>query len=183
MMIKVTPLLLASLVRAQVNQEIYSETDLLAIDSEVQEVREPGPASFAVLPPPGFQEPSQSSGAAPAAGPGDVEQKYNPADGSHSFSYSLPDGTKHSQSGYFTPLGYVMTGSWEYISPDGSIFRTEFTADHEGYKPRVISPMKKRMGKKLSLSTKKRNGKALRFRGKQGKTKFRPSRKLPLKFK
>ena len=47
-----TPLLLASLVRAQVNQEIYSETDLLAIDSEVQEVREPGPASFAVLPPP-----------------------------------------------------------------------------------------------------------------------------------
>ena len=62
-----TPLLLASLVRAQVNQEIYSETDLLAIDSEVQEVREPGPA-FAVLPPPGFQAPSQSSGAAPAAG-------------------------------------------------------------------------------------------------------------------
>ena len=98
-----TPLLLASLVRSQVNQEIYSETDLLAIDSEIQEVREPGPASFAVLPPPGFQEPSQSS-AAPAAGipdrwfdggafrnvftgPGDVEQKYNPADGSHSFRW------------------------------------------------------------------------------------------------
>ena len=78
------------------------------------------------------------------------------------FSYSLPDGTKHTQSGYFTPLGkhlvtafvtisacqsckivtymnvagYVMTGSWEYVGPDGSVFRTEFTADHEGYKPR-----------------------------------------------
>ena len=42
-----TPLLLASLVRCQVNQEIYSETDLLAIDSEIQEVREPGAASIA----------------------------------------------------------------------------------------------------------------------------------------
>jgi len=178
MLIKVTPLLLASLVRCQVNQEIYSETDLLAIDSEIQEVREPGPASFAVLPPPGFQEPSQSSGAAPAAGPGDVEQKYNPADGSHSFSYSLPDGTKHTQSGYFTPLGYVMTGSWEYVGPDGSVFRTEFTADHEGYKPRIISPLKKRTGKKLPLPQKKRKSKALRFRGKQAKTKLTPSRKM-----
>jgi len=136
MLIKVTSLLLlVPLVWSQVNQEIYSETDLLAIDSEVQEVREPGPASFAVLPPPGFQEASQSS-SAPAPGPGKVEQKSNPTDGSHSFSYSLPDGTKHTQSGYFTPLGYVMTGSWEYVRPDGSIFRTEFTADHEGYKPR-----------------------------------------------
>ena len=63
-----TSLLLASLVRCQVNQEIYSETDLLAIDSEVQEVREPAPASFAVLPPPDFQVPSASSVAAPAAG-------------------------------------------------------------------------------------------------------------------
>ena len=60
-------LLLVPLVMSQVNQEIYSETDLLAIDSEVQEVREPGPASFAVLPPPGFQEASPSS-SAPAAG-------------------------------------------------------------------------------------------------------------------
>ena len=60
-------LLLVPLVWSQVNQEIYSETDLLAIDSEVQEVREPGPASFAVLPPPGFKEASQSS-SAPAPG-------------------------------------------------------------------------------------------------------------------
>ena len=32
--------------------------------------------------------------------------------------------------------GYVMTGSWEYIGPDGKLYRTEFTADNEGYKPR-----------------------------------------------
>ena len=71
-----TPILLASVVRCQVNQEIYSETDLLAIDSEVQEVREPAPNSFsapasfsaAVLPPPGFQAPVESSGLAPATG-------------------------------------------------------------------------------------------------------------------
>ena len=65
-----TPIILASVVRCQVNQEIYSETDLLAIDSEVQEVREPAPASFsaAVLPPPGFQAPVESSGLAPATG-------------------------------------------------------------------------------------------------------------------
>jgi len=182
MLIKVTSLLLlVPLVWSQVNQEIYSETDLLAIDSEVQEVREPGPASFAVLPPPGFQEASPSSGA-PAAGPGKVEQKNNPTDGSHSFSYSLPDGTKHTQSGYFTPLGYVMTGSWEYVRPDGSVFRTEFTADHEGYKPRIISPMKKRTGKKLYQDKKKRKSKAMRFKGKQGNKKIRPSRKMKLKF-
>ena len=69
-----------------------------------------------------------------------------------SHSYVLPDGTKHSQSGYFSPMGkkrrhfimmslwirtgYVLTGSWEWISPDGQLHKTEFVADHEGYKPR-----------------------------------------------
>ena len=55
-------------------------------------------------------------------------------------SYSLPDGTKRSQSIHYTTRvtcpGYVMTGSWEYIGPDGKLYRTEFTADNEGYKPR-----------------------------------------------
>ena len=45
---------LAAGARCQVNQEIYSEQDLLAIDSEAQ------PVAVAVLPPPGFEAASAS---------------------------------------------------------------------------------------------------------------------------
>jgi len=119
------------LVWGQVNQEIYSEQDLLAIDSEIQ-------PQVVVLPPPGSSGPVLEIDSNSIAGSGEVQQSQNfdPSDGSHSFGYVLPDGTKHSQSGYFSPMGYVMTGSWEWISPDGQIHRTEFVADHEGYKPR-----------------------------------------------
>ena len=88
------------------------------------------------------------------------------------FSYSLPDGTKHSQSGYFSQngetediirrevnahnsSGYVMKGFWEYFGPDGNLYRTEFTADEMGYRPKIIK-MKARMSRNLSLSKNKR---------------------------
>ena len=45
---------LAAGARCQVNQEIYSEQDLLAIDSEAK------PVAVAVLPPPGFEAASAS---------------------------------------------------------------------------------------------------------------------------
>ena len=45
---------LAAGARCQVNQEIYSEQDLLAIDSEAQ------PVAVAVLPPPGLEAASAS---------------------------------------------------------------------------------------------------------------------------
>jgi len=72
---------LAAGARCQVNQEIYSEQDLLAIDSEAQ------PVAVAVLPPPGFEAASASvlSSLPPGGGepgPGTVQ-----ADGSHSFRW------------------------------------------------------------------------------------------------
>merc|ERR1712227_537082 len=140
------------LVFGQVNQEIYSDQDLLAIDSEIQ-------PQVVVLPPSGgFGLDIDNA----VAGSTEVQQSqiFNPSDGSHSFSYVLPDGTKHSQSGYFSPMGYVLTGSWEWISPDGQLHKTEFVADHEGYKPRILEPVgRKRTGRKLLKSKKNRNGK------------------------
>merc|ERR1712113_534991 len=126
--------------QGQVNQEIYSEEDLLAIDSEISN-------TVAIAPPPDFHSNSLESEL-------EVDQKTKP-DGSHSFSYSLPDGTRHSQSGYFSQNGYVMKGFWEYFGPDGNLYRTEFTADEMGYRPKIIK-MKARMSRNLSLSKNKR---------------------------
>lgn len=42
--------------------------------------------------------------------------------------------------------------------------------------------MKKRTGKKLYQDKKKRKSKAMRFKGKPGNKKIRPSRKMRLKF-
>ena len=33
-------------------------------------------------------------------------------------------------------LGYVLTGSWEYFDANGNLFKTEFVADKDGYRPR-----------------------------------------------
>jgi len=60
-----------------------------------------------------------------------------------------------------------MTGSWEYIGPDGKLYRTEFTADNEGYKPRIVEPAvaaQRRRARKLG-SKKRRNGRKQVFKG------------------
>jgi len=72
------------------------------------------------------------------------------------FSYSLPDGTKHSQTGYQTQNGYVMEGFWEYVGPDGNLYRTEFTADQMGYRPKMFNMKRTRKSRKLQLSKNKR---------------------------
>merc|ERR1711997_1259350 len=129
---------------AQVNQEIYSETDLLAIDSESHN-------TLVIAPPPANFLSSNS-----VEDVTEVEDKSQP-DGSHSFSYSLADGTKHSQTGYFTANGgYVMTGFWEYLGPDGTLYRTEFTADEGGYRPQIFKMKRGRKSRKLSLNKNKK---------------------------
>jgi len=60
-----------------------------------------------------------------------------------------------------------MTGSWEYIGPDGKLYRTEFTADNEGYKPRILEPAvatQRRRARKLG-SKKRRNGRKQMSKG------------------
>merc|ERR1711971_1366230 len=123
--------LTVSLTLGQVNHETWSEEDLLAIDSETHH-------TVVIAPPPGNFLSSNSVEDEP-----EVDDKSQP-DRSHSFSYSLADGTKHSQTGYFSPNGYVMTGFWEYFGPDGILYRTEFTADEGGYRPQII---KTKMGR------------------------------------
>jgi len=135
--------LTVSITLAQVNQEIYSEQDLLAIDSETHN-------TVVIAPPPANFHSSNS-----VEDLTEVDDKSQP-DGAHSFSYSLADGTKHSQTGYFTPNGYVMTGFWEYFGPDGTLYRTEFTADEGGYRPQIFKMKRGRKSRKLSLNTNKR---------------------------
>merc|ERR1712110_157506 len=137
--------LTVSLTLGQVNQEIYSEEDLLAIDSGTHNtvVIAPPPANFL------------SSNSVEVSDEPEVDDKSQP-DGSHSFSYSLADGTKHSQTGYFSPNGYVMTGFWEYFGPDGILYRTEFTADEGGYRPQIFKMKRERKSRKLFLNTNKR---------------------------
>jgi len=136
------------IVTCQVNQEIYSEEDLLAIDSEIH-----NEVVVAFAPPPSAVLPAPS----PSPSKIDLEQNFNALDGSHSFSYSLPDGTKHTQAGYFTPTGYVLTGSWEYFGQDGQLFKTEFIADKDGYRPRILpAPVqRKRTSKKIGFKNKR----------------------------
>jgi len=143
------------IVSCQVNQEIYSEEDLLAIDSEIH-----NEVVVAFAPPPSVVLP------APSPSKIDLEQNFNTVDGSHSFSYSLPDGTKHSQTGYFTPTGYVLTGSWEYYGQDGNLFRTEFIADKDGYRPRILPATveRKRKSRKISFKNKRRFNKFRNYR-------------------
>ena len=52
--------------------------------------------------------------------------------------------------------GYVMTGFWEYFGPDGTLYRTEFTADEGGYRPQIFKMKRGRKSRKLSLNTNKR---------------------------
>ena len=49
-----------------------------------------------------------------------------------------------------------MTGFWEYFGPDGMLYRTEFTADEGGYRPRIIKMKRGRKSRELSLKTNKR---------------------------
>merc|ERR1711997_852018 len=134
--------LTVGLTLGQVNHETWSEEDLLAIDSGTHQ-------TVVIAPPPGNFLSSNSVEDKP-----EVDDKSQP-DRSHSFSYSLADGTKHSQTGYFSQNGYVMTGFWEYFGPDGILYRTDFTADEGGYRPQTTKIKRGRKSRKLSLNTKK----------------------------
>ena len=49
-----------------------------------------------------------------------------------------------------------MEGFWEYVGPDGNLYRTEFTADEMGYRPKMFNMKRTRKSRKLQLSKKKR---------------------------
>jgi len=127
----------------QVNQEIDTEEDLLAIDSFSNEVSVPVPI---LPPPPGFaglgdrfvdgpQQPASQAG-----GSGDVtalvyNNKLN-RDGSYAFNYKTSDGQSRNEQGQVGQNGgYVQTGGWEYIGADGQTYSVTFVADENGFRP------------------------------------------------
>jgi hypothetical protein len=137
--------------RPQVNQEIDSEEDLLAVDSFENEVS----VSVPILPPPpGFaglgdrlqKAPTQQTAlrgplqqAASAGGAADVRAVvYNNKmnnDGSYAFNYETNDGQSRQEQGQIGANGGMsQTGGWQYVI-DGKTYGVTFVADENGYRP------------------------------------------------
>eukprot|EP00092_Neocalanus_flemingeri_P071765 GFUD01088226.1.p1 GENE.GFUD01088226.1~~GFUD01088226.1.p1 ORF type:complete len:199 (-),score=42.56 GFUD01088226.1:16-612(-) len=141
----------------QVSHLIYSESDLLAVDSESHSfsVSVAAPQSFLDQLAMGSQAVSKQvilPTPLPATGPGQqvgvaVGSKSVPQttsysnkrnnDGSYSFGYSTSNGVSRSESGSLTPSGYQVTGSYQYRGPDGVKYTVHFVADENGYRPGI----------------------------------------------
>ncbi|XP_023321193.1 uncharacterized protein LOC111695946 isoform X2 [Eurytemora carolleeae] len=130
----------------QVNSEIYSEEDLLAIDSGLVESVASAPAfvsqSFKIPSGPGNPSkqtvkpvPVQPTGFAGGGQLVSYRNTFN-KDGSYSFGYELDDGQKREEEGQMTNGGYSVSGSWAYTGTDGILRTVVFTADQNGYRPR-----------------------------------------------
>merc|ERR1719260_593342 len=139
---------------AQVGYDIYSEEDLLALDSE-QSINE-----VSVAPPPGFLEslskklpevskPIQKTGLAR----GDTTLSYTnnvSKDGSYSFGYSTSGGLSRQEAGSVTGSGCRVEGSYSYLGGDGVTYTVVFVADENGYRPKVsrqAGPVQQRQGR------------------------------------
>merc|ERR1719260_330018 len=142
-------------VSAQVGYDIYSEEDLLALDSELS-INE-----VSVAPPPGFIEslskkklpevfiPIQKTGLARD----DTTLSYTnnvSKDGSYSFGYSTSGGLSRQEAGSVTGSGYRVEGSYSYLGGDGVTYTVVFVADENGYRPKVsrqAGPVQQRQGR------------------------------------
>lgn len=52
------------------------------------------------------------------------------------YSYETEDGMKRSEAGILLESGGMsQTGSWEYVGPDGQVYRVEYVADENGFRP------------------------------------------------
>lgn len=139
----VLPLLLSlHYASAQVGYDIYSEEDLLALDSQ-QSINE-----VSVAPPPGFLDSLSKKNLPVASNPvqktglarGDTTLSYNNnvrKDGSYSFGYSTSGGLSRQEAGSVTQSGYRVEGSYSYLGGDGVTYTVVFVADENGYRPKV----------------------------------------------
>jgi len=145
--------------RPQVTSEIFSDTDLLAIDS--------GARAAVVAAPPGFgtgiggggvvRAPNQAVGLASGNPELRSYQNVMRPDGSYSFGYETQDGTTREETGEMTGSGYSVSGSWSYLGPDGIVRTVVFTADQNGFRPRILKASDDagagRTGRNLSISS------------------------------
>lgn len=128
----------------QVNQEIDNIEDLLAVESEFIENTVDPQLVAIVAAPPGFPGERLVAIKPPPPGfPGDRltgTSNTNPqenSNGAYSFRYETEDGTVREEQG--APLengGMGTSGSYEYVGPDGRIYRVDFVADENGFQPR-----------------------------------------------
>jgi len=128
---------------SQASHHIYSDSDLLAVDSDTRSysVAVPPPQAFldklgisrALLPTP---LPAQIQESPPNPTTVDHDHSIH-SDGSYSFGYSTSNGVSRSESGMVTSHGYQVTGSYQYTGPDGVRYTVQFIADENGYRPRI----------------------------------------------
>jgi len=117
----------------QVNHELDTEEDLLAVDSFQNEV-----AVSILPPPPEFAGKGDRLTQGPARTRGEAlvyNNKMN-KDGSYAFNYETSDGQKRQEEGKESSSGgYSQTGGWEYVGADGKIYSVTFVADENGFRP------------------------------------------------
>lgn len=141
--------------RPQVNSEIFSDQDLLAIDSDLVA------QTSVVAAPPGFfsgggsgavgfaAQPQRQQPSAPSGGTGLVSYRNaHNRDGSYEFGYETEDGQSREESGQVTADGYSVSGSWSYMGTDGIQRTVVFTADKDGFKPTILKGDAPRQGRK-----------------------------------
>jgi len=151
-----------------VNSEIFSDQDLLAIDSDLVA------QTSVVAAPPGFfsgggsgavglAAQPQGQPSAPSGGtrlvPGGTRlvqggtglvsyRNAHHRDGSYEFGYETEDGQSREESGQVTADGYSVSGSWSYMGTDGIQRTVVFTADKDGFKPTILKGDAPRQGRR-----------------------------------
>lgn len=124
---------------SQVDIEIDDYEDLLAVENQIEE------NFVAIAPPPeGFpgerlvsiaSAPKDFGGERLTSGTKDTN-KVASSHGTYSFSYETDDGMKRTEAGkHMESGGMLQTGSWEYVGPDGKVYKVEYIADENGFRP------------------------------------------------
>lgn len=120
-------------------EELEDYDDLLAVENQIDR------ALVAIAPPPKGFPGERLVSIAPApkdfggerlTGSAKAESNEVHDHGTYSFSFETEDGMKRSEAGkHMESGGMIQTGSWEYVGPDGQIYKIEYIADENGFRP------------------------------------------------
>jgi len=124
---------------SQVEFEVDDYDDLLAVENQIDK------SIIAIAPPPkGFggerlvsiaAAPKDFGGERLTSGTKETNEVAS-SHGTYSFSFETEDGMKRTEAGkHMASGGMVQTGSWEYVGPDGNVYKVEYIADENGFRP------------------------------------------------